>query len=132
MKVWTIQPAYILDEINRTGEFICDINKSLNINNGVDQPAKGIFLPFNNTTNKKAHVIYNDNNNILNIHAVEDYMDFGNPISSKINISVEDIQLNGKLKIINALNKLSAVGRSALYIPTMASIGKSKIKEKAG
>jgi len=107
-----------------------ELFKSLNINNGVDQPAKGIFLPFNNTTNKKAHVIYNDNNNILNIHAVEDYMDFGNPISSKINISVEDIQLNGKLKInkgelnINGgVFKLSSIKPDDLYLELPRTVG---------
>ena len=40
--------------------------------------------------------------------------------------------LKGRLKITKALNKLSAVGSNALYIPTITSIGKFNIKENAG
>lgn len=78
-----------LDFAKNTYEFF----KSLNINNSVDQPAQGIFLPFNNDETK-AHVIYN-NGSELNIKAVNDYNNFNsNQETSSININTKDSSIN--------------------------------------
>ena len=74
-----------LDFAKNTYEFF----KSLNINNSNNEPAQGIFLPFNNDETK-AHVIYNDGGK-LNIKAVNNYNNFNsNQETSAINIDTKD------------------------------------------
>jgi hypothetical protein len=74
-----------LDFAKNTYEFF----KSLNINNSNNEPAQGIFLPFNNDETK-AHVIYN-NGSELNIKAVNDYNNFNsNQETSSIKIDAKD------------------------------------------
>lgn len=74
-----------LDFAKNTYEFF----KSLNINNSNNEPAQGIFLPFNNDETK-AHVIYNDGSK-LNIKAVNSYEDFNSTqLLSTINIDAKD------------------------------------------
>lgn len=77
-----------LDFAKNTYEFF----KSLNINNSNNEPAQGIFLPFND--GKKAHVIYN-NGSELNIKAVNNYNNFNsNQETSTINIDTKDSSIN--------------------------------------
>lgn len=74
-----------LDFAKNTYEFF----KSLNINNSNNEPAQGIFLPFNNDETK-AHVIYNDGSK-LNIKAVNNYNNFNsNQETNTINIDAKD------------------------------------------
>jgi hypothetical protein len=78
-----------LDFAKNTYEFF----KSLNINNSNNEPAQGIFLPFNNDETK-AHVIYN-NGSKLNIKAVNSYEDFNSTqLPSTINIDAKDSSIN--------------------------------------
>lgn len=94
-----------LDFAKNTYEFF----KSLNINNRIgSEPAKGIFLPFNNTTDKNAHVIYNDKNNTLNICTVDNYDDFSNRIPSAINIDAKDssIKMGANIRLKTPYSKL--------------------------
>lgn len=84
-----------LDFAKNTYEFF----KSLNINNSNNEPAQGIFLPFND--GKKAHVIYN-NGGELNIKAVNNYNNFNsNQETSSIKIDTKDssIDMDGDINI---------------------------------
>lgn len=85
-----------LDFVKNTYEFF----KSLNINNSNNEPAQGIFLPFNNDETK-AHVIYNDGSK-LNIKAVNSYEDFNSTqLPSTINIDAKDssIKMGNDIKL---------------------------------
>lgn len=98
-----------LDFAKNTYEFF----KSLNINNSNNEPAKGIFLPFND--GKKAHVIYNDSLNKLNIKAINSYEDFNSTqLSSTINIDTKDstINMDSNINIYTKDNNISGNNKS--------------------
>jgi hypothetical protein len=95
-----------LDFAKNTYEFF----KSLNINNSNNEPAKGIFLPFNDA--KKAHVIYSDNDK-LNIKAVNSYEDFNSTqLSNTINIDTRDSTINMGSDINIYTSNYSVIGNN--------------------
>lgn len=98
-----------LDFAKNTYEFF----KSLNINNSNNEPAQGIFLPFNNDETK-AHVIYN-NGSELNIKAVNSYEDFNStqlPSTIKIDAKDSSINMDSNINIYTNYNNVEGNNKS--------------------